>query len=324
MSTFFNNIIKANKTVITKLIRLKDDGTEVEMSEAKYSELFREPSTATGSQSYTSAGTHQWLCPAGVYSVSVCCIGGGGAGQDGWANPAGGGAGLGWKNQISVTPGQSYVVSVGAGGTSSPSSGAAQMKGGDSYFISVATVAGMGGGNTNGNGSQTAGSSKGNSSGSYVGDGGGDGGHASSHPGGGGAAGYTGHGGNQQQAADPNSGGAAGGGYYSSTYGSGAGGGTGIDGKGTTGYRWFTPWSGLSTSQSSGGGGEGGSGGSNGGYGENPWSGTAQSSGNIPGGNYGGGGGGPGSSWPSASGNGGSGAVKIHWNAGDTVTWPNP
>ena len=45
----------------------------------------------------------------------------------------------------------------------------------------------------------------------------------------------------------------------------------------------------------------------------------------FQGGNYGGGGGGPGTSWPSASGNGGSvGSVVIHWNAGDTVSWPLP
>ncbi len=325
MSTLFNNIIESNKTLIRKLSRIKDDGTEVAMADAKYTDLFREPTTATGNQSYTSPGTHSWVCPSGVFSVSVCCIGGGGAGQDNWANPAGGGAGLGWKNQIPVVPGQSYTVQVGAGGQSSSSSGDAQMKGGDSYFDSPAVVCGKGGGNTSGAGSYATGTgSKGNSSGGYTGDGGGAGGHASNYQGGGGAAGYTGNGGNGQTAADPSSGGAAGGGYYSSTYGTGAGGGTGINGKGTTGYRWYTPWSGLTTSSGNGGGGEGGSGGSNGGYGENPWSGTAQSSSNIPGGNYGGGGGGPGTSWPSASGSGGDGAVKIHWNVGDTVSWPNP
>ena len=150
MSTLFNNIIESNKTLIRKLSRIKDDGTEVAMADAKYTDLFREPTTATGNQSYTSPGTHSWVCPSGVFSVSVCCIGGGGAGQDNWANPAGGGAGLGWKNQIPVVPGQSYTVQVGAGGQSSSSSGDAQMKGGDSYFDSPAVVCGKGGGNTSG------------------------------------------------------------------------------------------------------------------------------------------------------------------------------
>jgi hypothetical protein len=58
-------------------------------------------------------------------------------------------------------------------------------------------------------------------------------------------------------------------------------------------------------------------------YGESPWS-SGESSDNVKGGNHGGGGGGPGTSWPSASGNGGVGAVKIHWNVGDTVAYPNP
>lgn len=324
MSTLFNNIIEANKTLIRKMSRIKDDGTEIPMADAQYANLFREPTTVTGNQSYNSAGTHTWVCPAGVYSVSVMCIGGGGAGQDNWANPAGGGAGLGWKNQIPVMPGTSYQVVVGAGGTSTSSSGASQMKGGDSYFDTASVVCGKGGGNTSGSGSHTGGNgSKGNSSGGYTGDGGGAGGHASSYQGGGGAAGYTGNGGNGQSPADPSSGGAAGGGYYSSTYGTGAGGGVGNSGKGATGYRSYTPWSGWTTSFSQGGGGEGGSGGGRGQYGESPWS-SAESSNNIQGGNYGGGGGGPGTSWPNASGNGGSGSVVIHWNAGDTVSWPNP
>ena len=157
MSTLFNNIIDANKTLIRKLSRVKDDGTEVPLADAKYSELFREPTTATGSQTYTSPGTHSWLCPAGVYSVSVCCIGGGGAGQDNWANPCGGGAGLGWKNQIPVVPGNSYTVQVGSGGTSTSSSGSSQLKGGDSYFDSPSVVCGKGGGNTSGAGSYTSG-----------------------------------------------------------------------------------------------------------------------------------------------------------------------
>jgi hypothetical protein len=50
-------------------------------------------------------------------------------------------------------------------------------------------------------------------------------------------------------------------------------------------------------------------------YGENPFSGTGQSSSNIQGGYYGGGGGGPGTSWPSASGSGGTGGVRIMWGS---------
>jgi hypothetical protein len=55
--------------------------------------------------------------------VSVVCIGAGGAGTRGTSpsdenqlRQGGGAGGLGWKNNISVTPGQTYTVVVGAGG----------------------------------------------------------------------------------------------------------------------------------------------------------------------------------------------------------------
>ena len=99
MSTFKSNVVHGENTKFSKLTRVKDDGTEIELDSAQYDVLFTVPSTVTGSQTYSSPGTYQWVAPAGVYKVSVCCIGGGGAGQDGWANPAGGGAGLAWKNQ---------------------------------------------------------------------------------------------------------------------------------------------------------------------------------------------------------------------------------
>lgn len=73
---------------------------------------------------YDTPGTYSWTAPAGVTSVSVVCIGGGGSGSRGYSpatnqsRQGGGGAGLGWKNNISVTPGQSYTVVVGQGGNS--------------------------------------------------------------------------------------------------------------------------------------------------------------------------------------------------------------
>lgn len=71
------------------------------------------PTLVYGQQSYTSPGIYGWIAPAGVNSVSVVCIGAGGSGS------AYGGAGgaLAWKNQIKVTPGQSYTVMVGATNT---------------------------------------------------------------------------------------------------------------------------------------------------------------------------------------------------------------
>ena len=35
---------------------------------------------APGQQAYTTAGTYSWVAPAGVTSVSVVCVGGGGHG----------------------------------------------------------------------------------------------------------------------------------------------------------------------------------------------------------------------------------------------------
>ena len=146
-----------------------------------------------------------WTCPANVTSVSVICVGsGGGSGAGG----AGGGGGLGWKNSISVTPGQTYTVTVGQSVT-----GFAD--GQSSYFINESTVAGLGG-----KAGETKLSSisaddlplafkgfKGGLGGGFVGEGGGNGGNGGAQleiyptigfgfPGGGGAGGYTGAGGN--------------------------------------------------------------------------------------------------------------------------------
>ena len=266
-----------------------------------------------GQAAFTTPGVFAWTVPDGVTSVSVVAVGGGGAGLDNWANPAGSGGGLGWKNNITVTPGATYQVVVGAGGNSD-----GDPRGGNSYFINPSIVAGYGGGNP-GYG-LTGGPNANNNGGGFVGDGGGAGGSASNWTGGGGAGGYTGRGGdgNIYEPSRNGTGGGNGGGNYSSTYGTGAGGGVGILGLGATGiYFNVSGYSGYTTSTSSGGGGQGGSGGTDGFYGQNPWTGVGQSSNNIQGGDFGGGGGGPGTSWPAASGNGGRGAVRIIWSGKD-------
>jgi len=136
-------------------------------------------STPRGQQTYTSSGSYSWTCPSGVTSVSVVCIGGGGGGNGGGNGVGGagggGGGGLGYKNNISVTPGQSYTVVVGGGGAGDawdgpPYSTNPADSGGDSYFIDATTVKGGGGGGGNGNSGAAGGSG-----GTYVGDGGGNG-----------------------------------------------------------------------------------------------------------------------------------------------------
>jgi len=268
------------------------------------------PPFPPGQSQYTSPGTYTWTAPAGVTSVNALAIGGGGGGWDNWAQPGGAGAGLGWKNNITTIPGTGYTVVVGGGGGNASN-------GGTSYFQSPSTVAGYGGGS--GGGGQTGGPNGNGRGGGYIGDGGGAGGNATDWTGGGGAGGYTGRGGNLGESA-PSGGGAAGGRNYSSTYGTGGGGGVGIFGQGSPGVGFYTPWEGTN---SPGGGGNPGSGGSRGAYGENPWSGTGESSNNLYGGAYGGGGGGPGTSWPAASGDGATGAVRIIWGTTVSRSWPS-
>ena len=108
--------------------------------------LLHEPPAATtvvGQQEYTSPGSYAWTCPAGVNQISVVCIGGGGGGGSN-NYEAGGGGGLGWKNNISVNPGQVYSIVVGNGGSGNTSGGT---DGGDSYFNipNVGLVKGEGG-----------------------------------------------------------------------------------------------------------------------------------------------------------------------------------
>jgi hypothetical protein len=260
-----------------------------------------------GQQAYTSAGTYSWVAPAGVTSVSVVCIGRGGPGIISFDPVAhGGGGGLGYKNNITVTPGNSYTVAI----TSSAS-----------YFINTSTVAGF------------AGSSSTSAGGGYVGDGGGNGG--SGPGGGGGAGGYSGNGGNgadgtygtwgNGSAGSGGGGGGGGTGYGRPSFSGslrytscGGGGGVGILGQGSSGA------GGSGTGGNSGeyGYGSGGDGGSGGGSGQS-WS-TSDGGYGGQGGAYGGGGGiGRDSNGNLSSSNGGNGgAVRIIW-PGTTRSFPS-
>jgi hypothetical protein len=279
----------------------------------------------SGSEAYITPGTYSWIAPDGVTSVCVVAVGGGASGGCSVAQStgtnlyAGGGGGLGWKNNITVVPGNTYTVVVGAGGL--PHEPRAEFGnpvqgelGEDSYFINTSTV--MGGGGRNDNTFST-----------YVGDGGGRGGRGplsdsgrDAGAGGGGAGGYSGDGGDGAlnwssgtQTAGAGGGGSGGeiswGGQYSgnsATAGHG-GGGVGLLGQGASGAIAVT--SGV---------GQGGSGGANAPLGDRS---IVDSFGK--GGNYGGGGGMWGQIYGSSafSGKGGDGAVRIVWGAG--VSFPN-
>jgi len=226
--------------------------------------------TVVGQKEYTVVGTYSWTCPADVTSVCVVCIGGGGGSSPGdqhWngsnynGGVSGAGGGLGWKNNISVTPGQSYTVVVGDYGAAGTSTYISQYNwtvteggdGSDSYFIDATTVKGGGG---DGGAVNIGSSTPVAQGGDYVGDGGGNGGNGggahtgNNGTGGGGAGGYSGAGGdgtNSGVGQDGTGGGAGGGGADSvgdaqinppdGRYGAvaGGGGGTGIWGEGTSG-----------------------------------------------------------------------------------------
>jgi hypothetical protein len=144
---------------------------------------------------FATAGTSTWVAPAGVTAITVECWGGGGAGGATAVNGrAGGGAGGQYSSKVvGVTPGNSYAVVVGAGGTGGAGNGPA---GGDSTFDATGVVAKGGTGGTSGaNGAGGAGSSVGGVGDLVYAGGSGAAGATSTGGGGGGGAGSTGVGG---------------------------------------------------------------------------------------------------------------------------------
>lgn len=247
-------------------------------------------STGTAPQqvAYTTAGTYQWTAPAGITSVSALAIGGGGSCATDGVN-GGAGGGLGWRNNIAVTPGSTYTVVVGAYGNKL-ANGPGQA-GGDSYFNSPGVVLGAGGNIFTTTGVPAAG-------GAFAGTGGGKGGagglNPSGYAGGGGAGGYAGNGGVGGSTGDGGDGAGGGGGGGGAGNGSAGGGGVGLLGQGANGAHgsYGANWTDT--------GGQGGSGGADGN--------TV-----IAGGAYGAGGGCAGGvNWST----GGLGAVRIIWGSG--------
>jgi hypothetical protein len=200
-----------------------------------------------GQQLFTSSGT--FVAPAGVTSVSVVCVGGGSGGYNdsGFGTSRGGyGGSLAWKNNITVVPGQSYSVTVGAGGSSMYASGGASsfmgVSTGSAGYGFTGTFSGQDGGGFGGSSLPSSGE------------------RAVESMGGGGAGGYTGSGGNGAYGTSNGNSGTGGGGggggngwaTFQTTISSGMGGGVGLLGQGTNG-------SGGSTSSGSGSGGGSGS-----------------------------------------------------------------
>ena len=285
-------------------------------------------SSPSGQALFSTTGSHTWTAPSNVTSVSVVCIGGGGCGGQeetgsGDDGPGGGGGGLAYATYISVVPGTTYNLYVGAGGTFSSAN--ESLDGEDSWFISSSTLNGGGGkgisptdaGSTNGlyPTGYIGGGAGGTSTGSARSGGGsgGNGGRSNDqyHPGGGGGAGgYSGSGGRGANSRSPStdeiygldasSGSGGGGGGGTANANAGGGGGVGINGKGSDGQGGGI----IAGSTIDMEGGTGGSSGIDGGNGnDNSFSGY--------GGQYGGGGGG--GEYLVPPGNGGNGGVRIIW-----------
>jgi hypothetical protein len=169
--------------------------------------------TNTGSQSYNVlAGTTptltntSWTAPTGVNYIEVLVVAGGGGGASG----GGGAGGLIYNSYYNVVPGNSYTVTVGAGGASGfcdAGAGTAASPGSNSVFATLTAIGGgyggqAGGTQTGGNGGSGGGAAANggayNSGGTGTanqGNNGGDNGGLTSSPygvGGGGGAGFAG------------------------------------------------------------------------------------------------------------------------------------
>lgn len=111
-----------------------------------------------GTAEFTTAGSHTWICPEGVFSVLAFLLSGSGGGAGGSSGTqtttTQGGAGGGGQAgnlviaSIQVNPGESYTISVGSGGskgaaaTSNGTLGKAGGDGGSTSFGGVLSVPG--------------------------------------------------------------------------------------------------------------------------------------------------------------------------------------
>jgi hypothetical protein len=114
-----------------------------------------------GSELFTSSGT--FTVPPRITSIKVTVVGGGGGGGGGSLDITGGAGGFGGfsAGSLTVTPGESYTVTVGAGGAGS-NSGNGSAGSASSFGTAFTTTGGGGGelasGNNGANGANGTGS----------------------------------------------------------------------------------------------------------------------------------------------------------------------
>lgn len=272
-------------------------------------------SVAPGNQIFTNPNDNginhnaTFVVPPGVNSISVVCVGGGSGAllfgsTSTRGSASGAGGGLVWANLISVTPGQTLAITVGAG-SPGVTSGNSPQPGGDTVISrgGQEMIRAYGGGSASSEGAfgGTGLITVAHGSGRINQGGRGKSQSSSGGVGGGGAAGYMGSGGG---GAGSGGGGGGGGPVNDSLAWGGGGGGVGITGQGSNGA------AGAVNDAA----GKGGSGGTNGATG------IFEGFGGL----YGGGGGGRGyQAFQDANRRrGGNGAVNIIWPG--TRSFPNP
>ena len=111
----------------------KGDGGNVYPSSGSWdvTESYTDENTAGAGEVLFSTvqSSYSWTVPSGVGTVSIVCISGGGGGgastlsNNGVSGGGGGGGGLHWVNSVSVSAGETLLVTIGAGGAGGTASG---------------------------------------------------------------------------------------------------------------------------------------------------------------------------------------------------------
>lgn len=115
---------------------------EVRNASSYYSGKTITPST----QRTTFTASTTWTAPDGATSVEALVVGGGGGGGGGASSGGGGAGSLIYHSGYSVTPGNSYTVTIGTGGSAGSSGGPTGSQGGASVFGTISATGGGGGG----------------------------------------------------------------------------------------------------------------------------------------------------------------------------------
>lgn len=102
-----------------------------------------------------SDNTSYWTCPAGLTSIQALLVAGGGGsgggGQTGYHGGGGGGGGVIYNSNVTVVPGTTYAITVGAGGKWGIGVGDAGYRGGNGGNTVAFGLAAIGGGGGGGN-----------------------------------------------------------------------------------------------------------------------------------------------------------------------------